>query len=425
MQTRKSEKRGGGDEPLDSGWLLPDTRLMADAVARDSALHDLPSQQDYADADKIIAALRISAKAGAEQAAQRASSAAAKAAKAAADKAAVEKAAIQKNLAAEKAASEKLSAELEVAREQAEKAKAETIALKQQAAESVAAAQIAAEKAAVERAAAQRAFANPAPAPISMVSSQVDVSVRKLIPNSLYIPHFPPGWTKDELKARFVTYGRVIACKVLPHKGGKYAFVPYKGGKYAFVDYESEIAAQKALAATITVDGVKLVVLPKTVAVEPPNKFVAAVAIAAVPGSGAAGGGNKSAQQGGYVPMPFPAPDNAKNFDAHAEVIAVAYMRRALGFADAAINGGIHTNDGGVDVVSSRAVAQVKANFRSGAIKRGPITQLIGDTSLPSPFAGRELLFFAVSYTDDAVRAAKERGIRLFTMDSSGVVTAV
>ena len=155
------------------------------------------------------------------------------------------------------------------------------------------------------------------------------------------------------------------------------------------------------------------------------RKFVAAAAVAAVPAPGAAGGGTKSAQQGGYVPMPFPAVDNAKNFDAHAEAIAVAYMRRALGFTDAATTGGIHTSDGGVDVVSSRAVAQVKANFRSGAIKRGPITQLIGDTSPPSPFAGRKLLFFAVSYTDDAVRAAKERGIRLFTMDSKGVVTAV
>ena len=158
------------------------------------------------------------------------------------------------------------------------------------------------------------------------------------------------------------------------------------------------------------------------------RKFVAAAAAMARPppggGSARPGGGGAAGVQG-YVPMPFPAVDNAKSFDAHAEAIAVAYMRRALGYADAKTNGGIHTPDGGVDVVSSRAVAQVKANFRSGAVKRGPIMQLVGDTTPPSPFAGRKLLFFAVSFTDDAVRAAKERGIRLFTMDSQGVVTTV
>ena len=29
----KLEKRGGGDEPLDSGWLLPDTRLTYDIAS--------------------------------------------------------------------------------------------------------------------------------------------------------------------------------------------------------------------------------------------------------------------------------------------------------------------------------------------------------------------------------------------------------
>jgi ankyrin repeat protein len=155
------------------------------------------------------------------------------------------------------------------------------------------------------------------------------------------------------------------------------------------------------------------------------RKFVAAarlVAAGAAPAGPAKGGGGGG---GGYKPLPFPSVDNAKSFDAHAETIAVTYMRQALGYTDAKVNGGIHTPDGGIDVVSSKAVAQVKANFRSGAIKRGPITQLIGDATAPSPYAGRRLLFFAVSYTDDAIRAARERDVRLFTMDSRGVVTAV
>ena len=102
----------------------------------------------------------------------------------------------------------------------------------------------------------------------------------------------------------------------------------------------------------------------------------------------------------------------------------MAYMRHALGYRDAKRKSPIHVPDGGIDVVSTQAVAQVKANFRS-AINRGPISQLIGDTTPPSPYAGRRLLFFAAKYTDDAIIAARERNVTLFKMDSQGNVTPV
>jgi hypothetical protein len=126
-----------------------------------------------------------------------------------------------------------------------------------------------------------------------------------------------------------------------------------------------------------------------------------------------------------YEPLPFPPVDDPKAFDSHAEVIAMTFMRDQLGFRDAKVSGGIHDPDGGVDVVSRAAVAQVKANFRGTGIKRGPIMQLIGDTTPPSPFAGRRLIFFAVSFTGDAIRAAVERGVWLFKFDSQGVVACV
>jgi hypothetical protein len=140
------------------------------------------------------------------------------------------------------------------------------------------------------------------------------------------------------------------------------------------------------------------------------------------------GGGVAAAHASGaraFAPRPFPQLGLATNsaFDAHAEALAAAYMRW-LGFADATVTGGIHEADGGIDVQSRDAVAQVKANVRA-AVPRAHLSQFKGDTAtLPgSP----KLLFFAMrEYTPDAIDYASKPQVRmcLFRMDVHGCVEA-
>jgi hypothetical protein len=150
------------------------------------------------------------------------------------------------------------------------------------------------------------------------------------------------------------------------------------------------------------------------------RKFVEAAAL--VPSASAPAGGGGGALKA-FHPQPFPdyAVVGAAEFDGHAERLAAAYMRW-LGFGDAALNGGIHTPDRGIDVVSSRAVAQVKANFR-GAVKRPALAQLVGDASV-ARYQAHQLLFFAVSYAPDASAYANEAGrpVALFAFDAAGDV---
>ena len=138
--------------------------------------------------------------------------------------------------------------------------------------------------------------------------------------------------------------------------------------------------------------------------------------------------GNRAAPTStSFRPRPFPnyATVGAAAFDGHAEQLAAAYMRW-LGFADAATNGSVHTPDQGIDVVARGAVAQVKANFRS-AVKRPALAQLVGDASVPR-YASCDLLFFAVSYGQDALDYAAQqtaRPLSLFAFDAAGGVAAV
>jgi hypothetical protein len=139
------------------------------------------------------------------------------------------------------------------------------------------------------------------------------------------------------------------------------------------------------------------------------------------------GAGGNGVALPSFRPRPFPdyATVGAAAFDGHAEQLAAAYMRW-LGFADAATNGGVHTPDRGIDVVACGAVAQVKANFRS-AVKRPGLAQLVGDASVPR-YASCDLLFFAVSYGQDALDYAaqqKARPLSLFAFDAAGGVAAV
>lgn len=129
-------------------------------------------------------------------------------------------------------------------------------------------------------------------------------------------------------------------------------------------------------------------------------------------------------QTGRYTPSAFPhhtgRTADSRRFDQHAELVAVAFMRTELGLDDAKLSdrkrkfGG----DGGVDVTSARAVAQVKANTRA-PVPRALVSQLMGDAV---EYADAAMLFFAFSYTEDAIEHATKHSVTLFEMDIQGNV---
>ena len=425
-------------------------------VADAAALRDLAAKQEYADK---MAAVRIAEHAEA-----------AAAAKAAARQAAANE--------------EKLLAELELARKQAETAKAEAEAAKQAAADSIAAAKIA-EKAALERAAAQMAAAAFA----REASPPVGTTTRRTIPNALYIPNIPDGVTAETLKARFITYGRVTSCVVIPHKD------PGKTGHYAFVDFQSIDAAQKAMAAKVVMNKVELQLRIKTTTAvdEPKNSLMNAQCNAPgaptagqslivtcrddvndhtrtartvrmhhehsdeltitltsaqcnAPGAPAAGQSlivtcrddvndhtrtartvrmhheRASSDIDGFEPRPFPPLDAPRNQIAeHAETLAAQYMQW-LGFSDAARCGHINQPDGGIDISSTHAVAQVKAQW-SSKIPRPLLQAFTGACIVKEHMLKGHRLFFAPSYSPDAIAYADELNMRLFTFDAGGQVS--
>ena len=416
-------------------------------VADAAALRDQAAKQEYADR---MAALRI-----AEQ------EKAAAAAKAAARQAAAE--------------SEKLVAELELARKQAEKAKAEAKAAKQEAADRIAAAQIA-EKAALERAAAQMAAAAFA----REASPPVGTTTRRIIPNALYIPNIPDGVTAERLKARFITYGRVTSCVVIPHKD------PGKTGHYAFVDFQSIDAAQKAMAAKVVMDKVELQLRTKTTTAvdEPKNSLTSAQCNAPgapaagqspivtcrddvndqtrpvrtvrmhhersgeltitltsaqcnAPGAPAAGQSlivtcrddvndhtrpartvrmhheRANSDSDGFEPRPFPSLGASRNeISESAENLALQYMLW-LGFPDATRVGHINQPDGGIDISSTHAVAQVKAQWFGTKVQRPVLQAFTGACSVKEHVLKGYRLFFAPLYTSDAVAYADELDISI------------
>ncbi|SIS11467.1 restriction endonuclease [Williamsia sterculiae] len=101
-----------------------------------------------------------------------------------------------------------------------------------------------------------------------------------------------------------------------------------------------------------------------------------------------------------------------------AELNAAAKMRE-WGFIDAtATTGG---SDGGIDVRSRKALAQVK--WRGGVAGRPDLQLLVGARGTDTD---KQLMFFAASgYSKQAVEYAKSMGIALYTYDPTGAVQAV
>ncbi|MDI9934695.1 restriction endonuclease [Rhodococcus sp. IEGM 1351] len=104
---------------------------------------------------------------------------------------------------------------------------------------------------------------------------------------------------------------------------------------------------------------------------------------------------------------------------AHEAELNAALVMKSWGYTDAvATTGGA---DGGIDVRSSRALAQVK--WRGGAAGRPEMQQLYGSRAADT---SKALFFFAASaYSDQAVQYADQVGIGLFIYDPVGAVTAV
>ena len=100
-----------------------------------------------------------------------------------------------------------------------------------------------------------------------------------------------------------------------------------------------------------------------------------------------------------------------------AEIVAAEWMRH-LGFADARCTGA--GADGGVDVRSLEAVAQVKAQL--SPVGRPELQALYG---VASSERRRPLFFSLMSYTAAALAWADEVGMALFRFDHGGLVEAV
>jgi WD40 repeat protein len=167
----------------------------------------------------------------------------------------------------------------------------------------------------------------------------------------------------------------------------------------------------------------------------------ATAAAAAAATAAAAAAAAAATPVAGFQPRPFPGVGASVNeMDGHGEALVTMHMR-ALGFRDAVPSGCVAAGevptswddlrakavayvrhkDGGIDVVASGAVAQVKSKFRS-ATSRGDVSQLKGDTAV-ALHAGKRLLFYAVSYAAGVVDYANETGIALFAFTAEGVVS--
>lgn len=104
---------------------------------------------------------------------------------------------------------------------------------------------------------------------------------------------------------------------------------------------------------------------------------------------------------------------------AHQAELNAASVMRSWGFIDATSTTG--GSDGGIDVRSRNALAQVK--WRAGLAGRPDCQRLVGARANDTT---KQLIFFSASgYSKQAVDYANQVGIGLFVYDPTGEVTAV
>lgn len=99
-----------------------------------------------------------------------------------------------------------------------------------------------------------------------------------------------------------------------------------------------------------------------------------------------------------------------------AELNAAEKMRK-FGYLDATSS--MHGADGGIDVRSAKALAQVK--FRSSKAGRPDVQNLVGAAAGDN---SKALLFFDYTgYSPQAIEYANQMGVGLYTYDQTGKVT--
>ncbi|MGQ1798097.1 restriction endonuclease [Kocuria oceani] len=130
--------------------------------------------------------------------------------------------------------------------------------------------------------------------------------------------------------------------------------------------------------------------------------------------SQAPGGGPDPAVSAGSPHSRPSAASGALSSWQQAELSARDWMRRN-GYSDAQVTTG--GADGGIDVTSSRAIAQVKHQRKPvGAAK---IRELKG-TAAYATHQGRSVLFFATyGYSPQAIAAGADLGVQLYQFDGS------
>ena len=235
-----------------------------------------------------------------------------------------------------------------------------------------------------------------APAPSQPATSK---ECRQPVPDAVFVRSIPSACTEDQLRARFSTFGQVKWCKIVEKKGG---------GRIAFIDFGSVEAATRAKEAKIVIDGSTLNVVTKEKVISAPG--------GASKNPAASGGGDI------FEARPFPSLDKpSKQLAEHAEDLGLRYMRW-LGFRDASRVGHINQPDGGVDVCSIQAVAQIKAYWHGKKVDRPSIQAFYGASSVKEHLL-KQRLFFAPLFTAEAMTYAQEMGILVFSFDMAGQVS--
>ncbi|MCK0441227.1 restriction endonuclease [Gordonia alkaliphila] len=108
---------------------------------------------------------------------------------------------------------------------------------------------------------------------------------------------------------------------------------------------------------------------------------------------------------------------NRANAD-YAEHVAAVIMRGGLGFPDARSTQ--RSNDGGLDVVATQGVAQVK--WQSAKVGRPAVQNLVGAAHNRG---GARLFFSGSGYSPQALKYAEQAGVELYSFDLSGRHTAI